>query len=61
MFEGLIKRIFEDLINGISNRNGLCDTKAKAQYLSDLRPYAKQMWESYQQGNVTADYSEAKT
>lgn len=60
MFEDLIRRIFEDLINGISDRNGLCDRKAKDQYLSELRPYARQVWSSYRQQNVTADYSEAK-
>jgi hypothetical protein len=61
MFEDLIKRTFGDLINGISDRNGLCNTKAKAQYLSELRPYARKVWESYQQQDVTVDYSEAKT
>jgi len=56
--------MFEDFLNGISDRNGLCDTKAKAQYLSELRPYAKQVWQSHwpdRQKNVTVDYSETKT
>ena len=52
--------MFEDLLNGIFDRNGLYDTKAKAQYLSELRPHAKQLWQSYQQQNITVDYSEAK-
>ena len=55
--------MFEDLLNGIFDRNELYDTKAKAQYLSELRPYAKQLWQSYRPGlgrDVTVDYSEAK-
>jgi len=53
--------MFEKLLNGIFDRNGLDDTNAKAQYLRELRPCAKQLRKSYQTQNVTADYSEAKT
>jgi hypothetical protein len=52
--------MFEDLLNGIFDRNGLYDTEAKAQYLGELRPYAKQLWESYRTQNVTTDYSDVK-
>lgn len=53
--------MFEELLNGIFERNGLDDKQAQAQYLSALRPYAKHLWNSYQQQDVTADYSETQT
>ena len=52
--------MFEDLLNGIFDRNELYDTKAKAQYLSELRHDAKQLWQLYRRQDVTVDYSEAK-
>ncbi len=53
--------MFEDLLNGIFERNGLDDTQTQARYLGALRPYARQLWQSYQQQDVTVDYSEAQT
>jgi hypothetical protein len=53
--------MFEGLLRGIFERNGLDDVNAKAQYLRELQTQARGLWKSYQTQNVLADYSQAKT
>jgi len=54
--------MFEELLSGIFHQNGLTYAEAKQQqYVKQLRPYGKDLWQSYQQQDVTVDYSQAKT
>ena len=54
--------MFEELLSGIFDKKGLTDVDAKQQqYLKQLRPYGKKLWQSYHQQPVTVDYSQAET
>lgn len=53
--------MFEGLLRGIFEQNGLDDADTKAQYLRDLQPAARRLRESYHKSKVVTEYSEAKT
>ena len=54
---------YDELLEGIFQRNNLTDEVARAGHLQDLQEPARKLWLSYQNASkgVTADYSDRKT